>query len=96
MRLYQLSPHVFVETFADDAVLLIADRDVMVRVNHAAAQLYEQARGALGDESFSRADCVALLLETFDLSRPDAERQVRSLLGFALRQALARKLSAAA
>lgn len=95
MRAYVLSPHVFLEMFKDDAVLLIGDRDVMVRVNHTAAQLYEQARRALGQDRFSRADCVDLLLATFAMSRPDAERQVRSMLAFALKQAMVHKLSAA-
>ncbi len=39
MNCYQLSPHVFIERFDEDAVMLVADRDVMVTVDHVAARL---------------------------------------------------------
>ncbi len=48
MNCYQLSPHVFIELFDEDAVMLVADRDVMVTVNQAAAQIFQQAREMVG------------------------------------------------
>ncbi len=39
MSHYQISPHIYLEYFEEDAVLLVADQDFMVTVNHAGAQL---------------------------------------------------------
>ena len=91
MHCYQLSPNVYLEIFKQDAVLLLAARDVMVTVNHAAAQLYECARESVGDSDFSRVDCVRFLLENYDMSERDAEVQMRSILGFGLKQRLVLK-----
>lgn len=89
---YQLSPHVFIEFFDEDAVMLVADRDVMVTVNHAAATLFEQASVQSEERPFTRTDCLNFLLHNFELNRTDAERQIRSILGFALRHGLVVKL----
>ena len=88
MHCYQLSPHIYLESFDEDAVLLVADRDVMVTVNHAAAQLFSQAQMTVGGSEFSRTDCVHFLLDNYELSNPDAEKKMRSLLGFGLKQHL--------
>ena len=88
MCCYRLSPHIYLETFDDDAVLLVADRDVMVTVNHAAAQLFSQARTTVGESEFSRSDCVHFLLDNYELSNLDAEKKMRSILGFGLKQHL--------
>ena len=39
MQHYRLSPHVFLEVFPEAAVMLVADRNSMVKTNHAAARL---------------------------------------------------------
>ena len=83
---YQISPHVYLESFDKDAVLLVADRDMMVTVNHAAAQLFKQAQELFGNSMFSRSDCVTFLLDHYELTRLDAEQQMSSLLGFSLKQ----------
>ena len=83
---YQLSPHVYLESFDEDAVLLIADHDYMITVNHAGSQLFEQAQEAVGDGLFSRSDCVKFLLDQYDLTNLDAEKKMRSIIGFGLRQ----------
>ncbi len=72
--------------------MLIANRDVMVTVNHAAAALFEQASLLPEGRFFNRSDCLNFLLQNFDLNRADAERQTRSILGFALRHGLVVKL----
>ena len=94
MDYYQLSPHVFIEFFDEDAVILVADRNVMVTVNHAAATLFEQALLQPEGRCFNRNDCLNFLLQNFELNRTDAKRQVKSILGFALRQGLVAKLPA--
>lgn len=83
---YQLSPHVYLESFDEDAVLLIADHDYMITVNHAGAQLFEQAQEAVGDGLFSRSDCVNFLLKHYELTTIEAEGKMRSIIGFGLRQ----------
>lgn len=91
MHCYQLSPHVCMELFDEDAVLLVADRDVMVTVNHAAAQLFKMGRETVGDGLFSRSDCVTFLLNHFELTKLDAEKKMRSMLSFGLKQCLVLK-----
>lgn len=86
MHCYQLSANVYLETFKDEAVLLVADRDVMITVNHAAAQLFECARESIGANEFGRSDCVRFLSENYDVSVREAEEQMRSILGFGLKQ----------
>ena len=85
MNTYQLSPHVCIEFFGKDAVMLVADRDVLVTVNKTAAQIFEHAREIAGSRTFDRSACVAFLLENYQLSGQEAEGQMRSLLGFGLR-----------
>ena len=86
MHCYQLSPNVYLEAFKKEAVLLVADRDVMITVNHAAAQLFECARESIGANEFGRSDCVRFLSENYDVSVCEAEAQMRSILAFGLRQ----------
>ena len=88
MRRYQLSTHVYLEIFPDDAVMFVADRHIMLNINHAAAQLYE---AFLRDNPFTRDDMLYFLLDNYDISRNDAERQLRSLLGFGLRHGVVTK-----
>ena len=88
MHLYQISPHIYIESFDEDAVMLVADRDVMVTVNHVAEELFEKARTTVDGRFFSRSDCVKFLLDHYDLTILDAEKQMRSILGFGLRQSL--------
>lgn len=88
MHCYQISPHIYLEHFDEDAVLLVADRDVIVTVNHAAAQLFTQAQTIAGRSVFSRSDCVHFLLDNYELSNLDAEKKMRSVLGFGLKQGL--------
>lgn len=91
MQHYQLSPHVFLEVFTDDAVMLVADRHIMVKINHAAAQLYGLASDVTKDKLFTRDDILNFLLDNYDISRNEAESQLRSLLGFGLRHGVVYK-----
>jgi len=71
--------------------MLVADRDVMVTVNQMAAQIFQHAREMVGNETFNRSACVDFLLENYQLSAREADMQMRSLLGFGLRQGLVLK-----
>ena len=88
MNCYQLSPHVLIEFFDEDAVILVADRDVIMTVNQMAVQIFQHARQVVGNETFNRTACVDFLLENYQLADHDAAGQMRSLLGFGLRQGL--------
>ena len=91
MNCYQLSSHVFIEFFDEDAVMLVADRDVIITVNQMAAQIFQHAREMFGNETFNRSACVDFLLENYQLSGQEAAGQMRSLLGFGLRHGLVLK-----
>ena len=91
MNYYQLSPHVFIEFFDEDAVILVADRDVIMTVNQMAAQIFQHARQVVGSETFNRSACVDFLLENYQLTGQEAAGQMRSMLGFGLRQGLVLK-----
>lgn len=83
---YQFSPHVYLECFDEDAVLLIADHDYMITINRAGAELYEQAQEAIGNGAFNRSDCIAFLLQHYELTEDEAEQKMRSIIGFGLAQ----------
>lgn len=85
MHCYHFSPDVYVERFDDDAILFLADRDLMLTVNLAAGELYEAARSALGKRPFNRRECTEFLIDNYELSSAEADRQTRSLLSFGLR-----------
>ncbi|PLX72411.1 MAG: hypothetical protein C0614_13855, partial [Desulfuromonas sp.] len=85
MRHYRLSQDVYVEMFADEAILFVANLDVMLTVNAAAAELFEAARSVLADRPFTRGECTSFLLDTYDMTPDQAERQTLSLLSFGLR-----------
>ena len=72
MNYYQLSPHVLIEFFDEDAVILVADRDVIMTVNQMAAQIFQHARQVVGNETFNRSACVDFLLENYQLSGQEA------------------------
>lgn len=77
-----------IEFFDEDAVILVADRDVIMTVNQMAAQIFQHARQVVGNETFNRSACVDFLLENYQLSGQEAAGQMRSMLGFGLRQGL--------
>lgn len=86
MRHYRLSPHVYVETFTDEAVLFIAGRAKLITVNRAAAELYQLFHDSCCDRAFSRDECRRFLTENYDLATTEAEAEADRLLGFALKQ----------
>ena len=85
MKHYRLSPNVHIELFDKEAILFVADRDLMVTVNQAGAELFEVAKGALKDLPFTRYECRDFLLENYDLTAEEAEEEAVSLLSFGLR-----------
>ena len=91
MQHYRLSPHVFLEVFPEAAVMLVADRNIMVKINHAAARVYELASAAAQGNSFTRQDARNFLMDHYQLTSVEAASQLRSLLGFGLRNGVVEK-----
>lgn len=85
---YRISPHVYLETFDAHAVLLVADRDVVITVNLAAARLFTEGSAAVDGGPFSRSDFTDFLLAHFDMGRAAAVTQARALLAYGLRHGL--------
>lgn len=91
MQQYRFSPQVFLEVFPEAAVILVADRNIMLKINSAAARLFELASTAAQDRTFTRHDVQNFLLENYHLSSDEAATQVRSLLVFGLRNGVVEK-----
>jgi len=94
MHIYRFSPHIYLEPFTEAALLLVADRGLMMKIDQTAADLFEQLLAAIGETPFSRSDVVDFLLARYDMSRPEAERRMRSLLGFGLKHRLCERVPA--
>mgnify|MGYP001827086001 CR=1 FL=1 len=82
MNAYRIAPRVYVEMFEEDAVLLVADQDVMVTVDHSAVHLFNLALEAFGSRVFSRSECVDLLLQHFEMTVSEAQKKVSTLIAF--------------
>ena len=94
MRLFRLSPLVCLERFDADALLLVADRDRLLTVNAAAADLYTEAAQAFGNRQFSLEEGVGWLADHYDLSAQQCRVKARELLAFGLKQGLVRRIVA--
>lgn len=91
MRLYKMSSHVFLEVFEEDAVLFVADRNEMLSINHAAAELFGMAQNAAGEKTFTRAEFFDFLLDNYQMSKLEAEQRMRAVLGFCLQRGIVQK-----
>jgi hypothetical protein len=74
MNTYRIALRVYVEMFDEDAVLLVADQDVMVTVDHSAVDLFNLALEAFGSRNFSRSESVDLLLQNFEMTVSEAQK----------------------
>ena len=63
----------------------------MVTINHAAARIYELASTTADDKTFTRSDLLNFLLDNYEVSKTEAELQLRSLLCFGLRHGVVYK-----
>ncbi|MDT8440769.1 MAG: hypothetical protein RQ723_03805 [Desulfuromonadales bacterium] len=91
MPRYRLNPRVYVEMFDDAAILFIADREMLVTVNRAAAELYQLFRSSCTGRPFSRQDCRQFLATNYELSVERAMSETARLLGFALRHRIVQR-----
>jgi hypothetical protein len=77
---YRLSPDVVLEWFGDEALILLADRDVFIRVNRPAGDLLTLMQNAFGGRAFSPRELAELFASHFDLSEDDAAAKSGQLL----------------
>ena len=89
MHCFRLLPRVYLERFDSDSLLLIADRDCLLTVNSAAADLYVEAVREFGSNRFSLQEVVDRLSAHYDLNTQQCRVKARELLAFALRHGLA-------
>jgi len=90
-RSYSFSEELCLESFGNEAILLVADWDRLLTVDAAAAQLLSFLQSRLGTEPFSRNGLSSLLSEHYELSEMDANEEMVKLLIFGLRQRIIHK-----
>ena len=88
MRLFRLSPRAYLERFEAEALLLVADRNRLLTVNVAAAELLTEASRTFGVSPFTVQQGGDWLAGVYQLDARDCRAKVRELLAFALRQGL--------
>jgi hypothetical protein len=85
---YRFSPDLGIERFADEAILFVAERDALITINQAAADLFAEAWAAFADRSFNFKAAVAWFACTYDLTLEDVNLKIRPLLAFAVRSGI--------
>ena len=85
---YRFSSPLYLEWFDDEALLLVADRDLLLTVNRAAGELFEALAEAFAGRPLTLADGIAWLGENYDLATAACRVEARALLAFALKHRL--------
>ena len=78
--IYRLAPGLAIESFEDEALVLLAMQDRFVRVNRAAGELLVLMQSTLEDRDFSVAELAFLLGEHYDLTPPSAQEQAHVII----------------
>ena len=94
MHLFRMAPRVYLERFEAEALLLVADRDRLLTVNAAAADLFSEAVLVFGNRQFSLEEGAGWLDDHYDLSAQQCRVKARELLAFGLKQGLLRLTAA--
>jgi hypothetical protein len=92
MTVFQLSPRVYLERFDTDSLLLVADRDRLLTINGAAADLFEEAIGDLGGASFTLEEGADWLAGHYEMSVRQCRLKARELLAFGLKHGLVSRI----
>ena len=87
-RCYRFAPRLYLEHFGNEALLLVGDRDRLLTINTAAAQLLDLATSCFAVRPVTVAGLTSWLAGNFDLPVIDCHRISRELLAFALRNRL--------
>jgi hypothetical protein len=88
MRHFRLSSRVYLERFDADALLLVADRQLLLTVDAASAELFTEAARTFGDRPFTAQQGGDWLADGFDLSAQECRDKIRELLAFGLKYGL--------
>ena len=86
--LYRLSPDLVIEYFGEEAIILLAEPDILITVNSASARLLEFIREYFAERELSLDELVLFLRERYDITDAAACNEAQSLLTFALRQGM--------
>jgi len=85
---FRLSPRIYLERFDDGALLLVADRDRLLSVNVAAAELFDDVSRTFASKSFTLEQGRDWLASRYELCPEECLAKARGLLAFGLRQGL--------
>lgn len=88
ISVFRLSPKIYLERFDDGALLLVADRDRLLSVNLAAAELFDEVSRTFASKSFTLEQGCAWLASQYELRPGECLARARGLLAFGLRQGL--------
>ena len=87
-KAYRLSPSLYLEWFDDEALLLVADSDLLLTINRGAGELFEALAEAFSGRTFTLPDAVVWLGRNYELAAAACRTQARNLLAFALKHRL--------
>ena len=77
---YQFSPHLVIERFDDEGLVLVAEQDRFLTINRAALDLMELMRSAFGERGFSVQELVALLDGHYELSLEQSSQEAQAVV----------------
>lgn len=89
---FRLSPRIYLERFDDGALLLVADRNRLLCVNDAAADLFDEISRTFASKSFTVEQGYDWLASQYELHPGECLARTRGLLAFGLRQGLIRQV----
>jgi len=88
MKSYRFASALYLEWFADEALLLVAKRDLLLTMNRAGGILFEELAAVFAGRSFTVAEGEDWLGDHYELATTSCRKQARSLLAFALKHHL--------
>ena len=89
MKTYRLATELYLEWFDDEALLLVAECDLLLTLNRAGGVLFEALSATFFGRFFTLQDGSDWLGENYELTAAACRKQARSLLAFALKYHLA-------
>jgi hypothetical protein len=87
-RRFEFAAGLYLESFGEDCLLLVARRNLLLTINAAAADLFEGATQTFFRRSFTLTEGIHWLAGGYDLSAADSRTKARELLTFGLKHGL--------
>jgi hypothetical protein len=88
LRDYHLATGLYLERFDDAALVLVCERNLLLTVDAAAAELFTEVSRSFGSCSFTLEQGIDWLAGGYDLDAQQCRIKARELLAFALRNGL--------